>query len=261
MTDFSERRPYNAVTDFVDANVDGGRGERLAFSDGTRTLTYGELQAATCRFADGLRGLGFRLEARIALLMLDTVDFPVAFWGAIRAGMIAIPLNTLLNAEQYAYMLGDSRAEAVVVSAALAKTIAPIVDRLADLRMIVIAGGSADDKALFPGRDVHLLEDVLAGGKADVWTAPTLSDEVAFWLYSSGSTGVPKGTKHVHISLLATAELYGQGVLGIRPDDVVYSAAKLFFAYGLGNAMSFPMSVGATAALFPGRPTPTRCSS
>jgi 4-hydroxybenzoate-CoA ligase len=256
MTDFLQRRPYNAVTDFVDANLDGGRGNRLAFSDGTRTLTFAELQAATCRFASGLTGLGYRLETRIALLMLDTVDFPTAFWGAIRAGMIAIPLNTLLNAEQYAYMLGDSRAEAVVVSAALARTIAPIVHRLADLRTIVIAGGTADDKALFPGRDVHLLEDVLAGGKADLWTAPTLSDEVAFWLYSSGSTGVPKGTKHVHISLIATAELYGQGVLGIRPDDVVYSAAKLFFAYGLGNAMSFPMSVGATATLFPGRPTP-----
>jgi acyl-coenzyme A synthetase/AMP-(fatty) acid ligase len=103
---------------------------------------------------------------------------------------------------------------------------------------------------------VHLMEDVLAGGKAELWTAPTISDEVAFWLYSSGSTGVPKGTKHVHISLIATAELYGSGVMGIRQDDVVYSAAKLFFAYGLGNAMSFPMAVGATAILFPGRPTP-----
>src|SRR5206468_11000226 len=98
--------------------------------------------------------------------------------------------------------------------------------------------------------------DVLARGKADAWSAATLSDEVAFWLYSSGSTGVPKGTKHIHLSLIATAKLYGERVLGIRADDVVYSAAKLFFAYGLGNAMSFPMSVGARAALFPGRPTP-----
>ena len=190
--------------------------------------------------------------------MLDTVDFPIAFWGAIRAGVVSIPLNTLLNAEQYAYMLGDSRVEAVFVSAPLARTIAPIVDQLPHLRMIVIAGGSADDKAMFAAHEVHLFEEVLAAGKAEPWTAPTISDEVAFWLYSSGSTGVPKGTKHVHISLIATAELYGQGVLGIRADDVVYSAAKLFFAYGLGNAMSFPMSVGASAVLMPGPPDP-RC--
>ena len=256
MTDFSERRPYNAVTDFVDANVARGHGARLAFDDGTRRLTFGELQQATCRFAAGLGKFGLRPESRIALLMLDTVDFPIAFWGAIRAGVVCIPLNTLLNAEQYAYMLGDSRVEAVLVSAPLAKTIAPIVDKLPHLRMIVIAGGSADDKAAFPAHEVQLVEDVLAAGTAELWTAPTISDEVAFWLYSSGSTGVPKGTKHVHISLIATAELYGQGVMGIRPDDTVYSAAKLFFAYGLGNAMSFPMSVGAHAVLLPGRPTP-----
>ena len=256
MTDFSERRPYNAVTDFVDANVARGHGSRLAFDDGTRRLTFGELQQATCRFAGGLGKLGLRPESRIALLMLDTVDFPIAFWGAIRAGVVCIPLNTLLNAEQYAYMLGDSRAEAVLVSAPLARTIAPIVDTLPRLRTIVIAGGSADDRALFAAHEVHLIEDVLAAGTAEPWTAPTVSDEVAFWLYSSGSTGVPKGTKHVHISLIATAELYGQGVMGIRPDDKVYSAAKLFFAYGLGNAMSFPMSVGASAVLLPGRPTP-----
>jgi 4-hydroxybenzoate-CoA ligase len=256
MTDFAERRPYNAVTDFVDANAARGGGARLAFNDGTRTLSYGELQAATCRFAGGLRALGLKQESRIALLMLDTVDFPIAFWGSIRAGVISIPLNTLLNAEQYAYMLGDSRAEAVVVSAPLAGTIAPIIDKLPQLRMVVIAGGTADDKATFATPEVHLFDDVLAAGKPEPWTAPTISDEVAFWLYSSGSTGVPKGTKHVQIGLIATAELYGQGVMGIRPDDVVYSAAKLFFAYGLGNAMSFPMSVGATAVLLPARPTP-----
>ena len=255
MTDYTQRRPYNAATDFVDANVAGGRGGKLAFSDGSRTFTYAQLQAASWRFAHGLRAFGFRQESRIALLMLDTVDFPVAFWGAIRAGVVAIPLNTLLNADQYGYMLADSRVEAVFVSAALAPTIAPIIDRLPRLRMIVIAGEGAD-KAIFGRHEVMLFDEILSHGKTEPWTAETLSDEVAFWLYSSGSTGAPKGTKHVHISLMATAELYGQGVLDMRGDDVVYSAAKLFFAYGLGNAMSFPMSVGASAALFPGRPTP-----
>ncbi|HKA72986.1 MAG TPA: benzoate-CoA ligase family protein [Xanthobacteraceae bacterium] len=254
--DFLQRRPYNAAADFVDANATRGAGGKRAFGDGTRSLSYAELQAATGRCADALRALGLRQESRVALVMLDTVDFPIAFWGAIRAGIVAMPLNTLLNAEQYAYMLEDSRAEALVVSAALAKTVAPVIDRLPQLRVIVIAGGEPKDKDIFGSHETYLFDDVLARASVETGTAATLSDEVAFWLYSSGSTGVPKGTKHVHASLMATAKLFGQDVLGIREDDVVFSAAKLFFAYGLGNAMSFPMSVGATAALFPGRPTP-----
>jgi 4-hydroxybenzoate-CoA ligase len=252
----SQRRPYNAVTDFVDANVARGLGGKIAFNDGTRTLTYGALQAATGRFARAMQALGFSPETRIAQLMLDTVDFPIAFWGAIRAGIVPIPLNTLLSAEQYAYMFEDSRAEVIVVSAPLAKTIVPVLDRLPHLRMVVIAGGDDGDKASFGARQVLTFEELLVRGTPDVFTAPTLSDEVAFWLYSSGSTGDPKGTKHVHSSIMATCKLYAQDVLGIREDDVVYSAAKLFFAYGLGNAMTFPMSVGATAVLLSGRPTP-----
>ena len=188
--------------------------------------------------------------------MVDTIDFPIVFWGAIRGGIVPIPLNTLLSAEQYAYMFEDSRAAVIVVSVVLAKTILPVLDRLPHLRLIVIAGGNADDKALFGKRPVLTLEELLAAGTPEVFTAPTLSDEVAFWLYSSGSTGDPKGTKHIHSSIMATAKLYAQGVLGIREDDIVYSAAKLFFAYGLGNAMTFPMSVGASAVLLAGRPTP-----
>ena len=253
---YSQRRPYNAVTDFVDWNVARGLGGKAAFNDGTRTLTYGELQAATCRFARGMQKLGFTQETRIAQLMLDTVDFPVAFWGAIRAGIVPIPLNTLLSSEQYAYMFEDSRAEVIVVSAPLAKTIMPVLDRLPHLRLVVIAGGGADDKSAFGAREALTFEELLARGTPDIFTAPTLSDEVAFWLYSSGSTGDPKGTKHVHSSIAASCKLYAQDVLGIREDDVVYSAAKLFFAYGLGNAMTFPMAVGASAVLLPGRPTP-----
>src|SRR5215216_3978587 len=139
--EFSERRPYNAAVDFVDANVVRGLGDKRAFSDGARSLTYVELQAATYRCANALRALGLRQESRVALVMLDTVDFPIAFWGSIRAGVVCMPLNTLLNAEQYAYMLEDSRAEALIVSAPLAKTIAPLVAKLTHLRAIVIAGG------------------------------------------------------------------------------------------------------------------------
>ncbi|MBI2713322.1 MAG: benzoate-CoA ligase family protein [Rhizobiales bacterium] len=254
--DFSERRPYNAVSDFVDANVARGLGGKIAFIDPDRSLTYGNLQARSVRFANALRALGLRREERVALLLHDTVDYPVAFWGAIRAGNVALPLNTFLNVSQYAYILADSRASALVAAAPLAQAIWPIIDRLPSLRTIILVGATSEDLVAYPGRDVHLFEDIIAEASALPFTADTLSDEVAFWMYTSGSTGDPKGVKHVHSNLMATAKLFGQGVLGIRQDDVVHSAAKLFFSYGLGNAMAFPLSVGATTVLWPLRPTP-----
>jgi len=256
LEDFLQRRPYNAVTDLIDAQVARGLGEKIAFVDSDRSLTYGELQNSSCRFAHALQERGLRPEERLGILLYDTVDFPVAFWGGVRAGIVVLPLNTLLTAEQYAYILGDSRMSAIVASASLAKTIAPIIDRLPRLRTVILAGASAEDKAAFAGRDVHDFTDLIARGRPDLFTAPTLSDEVAFWLYTSGSTGEPKGVKHIHTTPLAAARLMGQRVIGIREDDVVFSAAKLFFSYGLGNAMAFPMSVGATTVLLPQRPTP-----
>jgi 4-hydroxybenzoate-CoA ligase len=254
--EFTRRRPYNAAAEFVDANVARGLGSKVAFTDGKRSLTYSQLQDASVRFAHGLESLGLRQETRIALLMLDTVDYPVAFWGSLRAGVVCIPLNTLLTTEQYLYILDDSRAEAIFVSAPLAKTIVPILDKLSRLRLIVLCGATEDDRKALGKHDVYLFEDVIERGRDEFFVAPTISDEVAFWLYSSGSTGQPKGAKHVHSSLMATAKLYGQEVLGIKEGDVVYSAAKIFFAYGLGNSMSFPMSVGATTILLPDRPAP-----
>lgn len=254
MDDFSERRPYNAVSDFVDANVARGLAGKIAFIDPDRSLSYGELQARSIRFANALRALDLRREERVALLLHDTVDYPVAFWGTIRAGNVAIPLNTFLHVAQYAYILADSRASALVVAAPLAQMIWPILEHLPYLRTVILVG--ADDLAGFTGRDVRHFEDVIAQASDDPFTADSLSDEVAFWMYTSGSTGDPKGVKHVHSNLMATARLFGQGVLGIREDDVVHSAAKLFFAYGLGNAMSFPLSVGATIVLWSQRPTP-----
>jgi 4-hydroxybenzoate-CoA ligase len=256
LEDFTERRPYNAVNDFVDAHVARGLSGKTAFIDPDRTLSYGELQARSVRFAHALRALGIRQEDRVALLLPDTVDYPVAFWGTIRAGSIAIPLNTFLNVAQYAYILADARASALIAAAPLAQAIWPIVKHLPHLETVILVGAIEDDVASFPGRDVQLFEDVIAKASAEPFAADTLSDEVAFWLYTSGSTGDPKGVKHVHSSLMATAKLFGQGVLGISENDVVHSAAKLFFAYGLGNAMTFPLSVGATSALWPNRPSP-----
>jgi 4-hydroxybenzoate-CoA ligase len=258
LEDLLRRRPYNAVADFVDANVARGLGGKIAFTDSERTLTYAELQERTCRLATALRALGLHPEARVILSFNDTVDHPVAFWGAIRAGIIPIPVNTLLTGEQYAYLLADSRAAAAAVTAPIARMLLAMRDRLPHLRAIIVVGASAkgrdQERADLSG--VHYFDEMLAAAGADPSTAQTMSDEVAFWLYTSGSTGDPKAVRHVHTSLMATARLMGQGIIGIREDDVAFSAAKLSFAYGLGNAVSFPLSVGGSTVLLPERPTP-----
>jgi 4-hydroxybenzoate-CoA ligase len=242
-------RIYNAAVDMVDRNVLHGRGAKPAFIDPSETLTYGELQARCNRMANLLATYNIVRESRIALLLLDTTDFPVAFWGAIKAGVVPVCLNTLLTSEQYAYILGDSRAQALFVSAPLLPVVQPILGQLPFLKHIFVAGGEAPPFALSLRGELQLQA-------AEFAAADTCCDETAFWLYSSGSTGMPKGARHVHSSPMETARLTGQGCLGVREDDLIFSAAKLFFAYGLGNAMSFPMSVGATSVLLPDRPTP-----
>lgn len=248
--------PGNAVTWFLDRHVAEGRGDALAFLDPARRLTYAELAEASARFAGGLRAAGIGRERRLAMLMLDTVDFPIAFWGALRAGVVPVPVNTLLPPDQVAYVLEDSRAEAVVASAPLLPALKPALSGARCVRLVLEAsldGGVAAEDGTSAAHDFAYF---LARATPEPDPVPASPDEVAFWLYSSGSTGAPKGVKHVHSSLRATAETYGAQVLGIAPDDLVFSAAKLFFAYGLGNAMTFPMSVGAAAALLPDRPTP-----
>lgn len=241
-------RQYNAVSDFVDRSVIQGHGDKVAFVDAERSLTYAALQLATCKMANVLCDLQIKREGRIAMLMLDTVDFPIVFWGALRAGVVPVCLNTLLPTQQYEYMLSDSRVEALIVSGELLSVVAPILDALPSLNNVVVVGGEADGHVAF--------EDLLADASDMFETADTCADETAFWLYSSGSTGDPKGVRHVHSSPMYVASHYGKDVLGIKHDDVCFSAAKLFFAYGLGAGMAVPMSVGASTILLPERPTP-----
>jgi benzoate-CoA ligase len=241
-------RDYNAAHDLVERNLAAGRAGKVACIDDAGRYTYAELAARVNRAAIALTGLGLAMEDRVMLCHLDTIDWPATFLGAIKAGIVPIAVNTLLTPADYEFMLNDSRAKALVVSEALWPQFAGILARCPHVKHVIVSGANAQGQ-------LHLQNLTARAGTA-FDPAPTTCDDACFWLYSSGSTGTPKGTVHVQSSMIATAELYGRPVLGIREDDVVFSAAKLFFAYGLGNSLSFPLAVGATAVLMAERPAP-----
>jgi len=239
-------RDYNAAYDLLQRNA--SRSQKVAFVDGASgaSLTYGQLRDQAQRFANAIRARGIEPESRVLVAMLDTLEWPVVFLGSILAGVVPIAANTLLTTKDFDFLLRDSRARALFVSKPLLPTFEPLIGKIRTLRELFVAGDTTSNS----------VAALIAAGSPEQDVAGTCSDDIGFWLYSSGSTGAPKGTVHLHSHLVQTAELYGRGVLGIREQDVVFSAAKLFFAYGLGNALTFPLSVGATTVLMPGRPTP-----
>src|SRR5229473_5884650 len=221
---------YNAAADLIERNLAAGRGAKTAFIDDHGRYSYAELAERVSRFANVVHRLGIHPEQRILLCLHDTIDFPTAFLGAIKAGVVPVAVNTQLSVDEFAFMLADSRARAVVVSAPVLPAMTAASALLPEPRPAVIVSGG------MPGEGS--LDALLAAAPVTSETAPTHPDEPCFWLYSSGSTGRPKGTVHVHSSLVQTAELYAIPVLGIAESDVTFSAAKLFFAYGLGNGLT-----------------------
>ncbi|MBF6590297.1 MAG: benzoate-CoA ligase family protein [Ktedonobacterales bacterium] len=246
---------YNAGVAFLDGALARGWGARMALrTSATSGWTYAHLNEQANRAGNALRALGAEMEQRVALLLYDSPEFAATFFGAIKAGAVAVPLNTQLRPQDYQYMLNDSRARVLVVEADLWPQLAPLRRELRFLRHVVLVRrGDADAGRWDPATMEYTA--LLAGAAPTLEPAPTTRDDTALWLYSSGSTGFPKGCVHLQHDMHVCAELYAKPLLRLTPDDITFSAAKLFFAYGLGNGLYFPLAVGASAIHYAGRVT------
>jgi len=248
MPELSIPEQFNAAAALVDIHIAQGRGGRPALLCGDRKVTYRDLYEGVNRFGNALLELGVRMEERVAILMPDSPEFVFAFFGAMKMGAVAIPMNTLLKPKDYEYLLNDSRSRVLLVHAALLGSIAPVRGELKYLQHIIVADGEAEG--------CLRLDALVSQASPALEPADTSKDDAAFWLYSSGTTGFPKGAIHLHHDMIVEAEYYGKQILGLTEDDVCFSVAKLFFAYGLGNGLYFALYVGGANVLLPGRPVP-----
>jgi len=241
---------FNAATYFIDRHLQEGRGEKTAIeAEGVR-VSYRQLWQSVNRFGNALRKLSVRVEERICLLLLDGPEFAISFFGAIKIGAVPVPVNTLLKPADYQYMLNNARARVAVVSESLFPQIDAIPrEQLRYLKHTIVVGDKAAVGTL-------RFDDLLEQNSPDLEAEPTSKDDAAFWLYSSGSTGFPKACVHLQHDMVVCAERFAKGILGMTESDRCFSAAKLFFAYGLGNALYFPLAVGGTSILGPGPPKP-----
>lgn len=241
---------FNVASMMVDRHVIEGRGARIAIECGDQRVSYRNLLENTNRVGNLLRRLGVDLEQRVLLAILDSPEFLYCFFGTIKSGAVAVPVNPWLRAQDYEYLLNDTRARVAVVSEDTLSEIQKLSrDRVRHLREIVVVGKAASR--------VANLNELMEASPAELQAEPTSKDDMAFWLYSSGSTGAPKGCVHLHHDMVVCSEAYAKGILRMTESDRCYSVARLFFAYGLGNAGYFPLYCGATTILSPARPTPT----
>ena len=251
MSQISLPSQFNVATHFIDRHIKEGRGDRIAIECGEDRVSYQQLFERVNRAGNALKKLGVRREERVALVLVDTPDFAYCFFGAIKIGAVPVPLNTLLKPAEYQYMLNDSRARVAVVSETLLPQIRAIPQ--GELRYL--------EKTIVSGTGTESLSVLLEQSSAQLEAEATSKDDAAFWLYSSGSTGFPKGCVHLQHDMVVCAESYAKAVLGITERDRFFSVAKLFFAYGLGNGLYFPLAVGATSILWPGSPAPANVYS
>ena len=237
---------FNAAAFFVDRHIAEGRGARTAFRFAGRSITYAEFAASVDRCAGALAALGVEMEQRVLMALNDSPAFAAAFWGVTKLGAVAVPVNTLMTPQEYEFLLTDSRARVAIVDAAVVGQLLAIRHRCPLLRAVIVVGGQG-----FPG--THDFDELLAAAKPTCEPAPTLADDICYWGYTSGSTGPPKAAVHSHAHFLAAADCVGVGVFGLEADDLVFSASKMFFAFGLGNTLYFPARVGAASVLVPER--------
>lgn len=239
---------FNAAEYFIDRHIREGRSGKVAIECGEAQVTYGQLFVSVSQAGNALRQLGVRMEERVLLLMLDTPEFAASFFGAIKIGAVPVPVNTLLKSADYKYLLNNSRARIAIVG----HTLLPLIEGIPRSELAFLEHVLVVDEA--PGGGSF--QKLLANSSPELDAAPTRKDDAAFWLYSSGSTGPPKACVHLQHDMMVSTEHYAKAILNIAESDRFFSVAKLFFAYGLGNGLYFPLSVGATSILLPGPPRP-----